>query len=185
VWIDHCNIWDGPDGNLDITRGANYVTVSWSKFWYTQPEHDHRLSSLVGGGADADNASTDTGKLNTTWHHNWWAELVQERMPRVLFGKGHIFNNYYNTAGNNYCVRVGATAAVLIQNNYFLGVQNPHEFADPTGNITANGNIYMNTTGDQVTGGPGTPFTVLPYPAPAMDPAANVPRVVQDCVGPR
>jgi pectate lyase len=186
VWIDHSNIWDGPDGNLDVTRGADYVTVSWTKFWYTQPEHDHRLSSLVSGGGEADNGATDAGYLNTTWHHNWWAELVQERMPRYLWGKGHIYNNYYTATGNNYCVRIGSGASVLIENNYFRGVEDPHEFAEGdafAGHVAAPGNIYDNTNGNQATGGPGTPFD-SPYTYTA-DPASIIPTLVPACVGPR
>ena len=29
VWLDHLNIWDAPDGNLDIKGSSNYITVSW------------------------------------------------------------------------------------------------------------------------------------------------------------
>jgi pectate lyase len=28
----------------------------------------------------------DRGKLKVTFHHNWWADGVIERMPRVRFG---------------------------------------------------------------------------------------------------
>ncbi|HEY3255847.1 MAG TPA: hypothetical protein VGJ91_17940, partial [Polyangiaceae bacterium] len=59
VWVDHCLIMDGTDGNLDITNNADFVTVSWTKFAYT-PRTDnvgddstgaagHRFSNLVGG----------------------------------------------------------------------------------------------------------------------------------------
>ena len=30
----------------------------------------------------------------------------RERMPSIRFGTVHIYNNYYSSAGNNYCVRV-------------------------------------------------------------------------------
>ena len=82
VWVDHCAFSDAPDGMLDATRGSSSVTVSWSKFWYTIPSHPHRLACLVSGGST--HADTDTGRMNATYHHNWFAELVDQRMPRVL-----------------------------------------------------------------------------------------------------
>ena len=33
----------------------------------------HRFSNLIGGG---DNSPGDVGKLNVTWHHDWWADNV-------------------------------------------------------------------------------------------------------------
>ena len=35
VWIDHCEVWDAYDGNMDITHGSNWITVSWTKFRYS------------------------------------------------------------------------------------------------------------------------------------------------------
>jgi pectate lyase/pectin methylesterase-like acyl-CoA thioesterase len=32
VWIDHCDIGKAYDGQVDIVRGADMVTVSWTKF---------------------------------------------------------------------------------------------------------------------------------------------------------
>jgi pectate lyase len=188
VWVDHCNLWDAPDGILDVTRGADYVTISWSRFWYTDANHPHALACLVSGGGT--HTDTDTGHMNTTWHHNWWVELVQERMPRYLFGKGHIYNNYYTSSGNNYCIRVGAGANVLIENNYFDSVNNPHEFGDvQVGTITARGNEYVNTTGDRASGdfpggtGAGTPF--VPSYSYTADPASAIPDLVRRCSGPQ
>ena len=94
VWFDHCDISDGTDGNLDITNGSDFVTISWTKFHYT-PRTDpsgndstgaegHRFSNLIGS---ADNVPGDVGHLNITWHHDWWADNVNQRMPRSRPGR--------------------------------------------------------------------------------------------------
>jgi pectate lyase len=188
VWADHCEIWDAPDGNLDIVHGSNWVTVSWTKFRYTSaaPASDHKFSNLIGH-SDS-NTAEDSGRLKVTLHHDWWAEGVVERMPRVRFGQVHAFNNYFTSSGNNYCIRAGRDAHILAERNYFQGVKDPLEFnssADQaTANITARDNVFKSTSGSQSTGGGGAAFTNPPYSA-AMDAASNVPSVVQSCVGPR
>jgi pectate lyase len=39
IWIDHLNIWDAGDGNLDIINQSSYITVSWCKFWRLTATH--------------------------------------------------------------------------------------------------------------------------------------------------
>jgi hypothetical protein len=29
VWVDHCEFWDGQDGNADVVKGADTVTFTW------------------------------------------------------------------------------------------------------------------------------------------------------------
>ena len=194
IWFDHDDISDGTDGNLDITLGADFVTVSWTKFHYTARTDNngsdstgaagHRYSDLVGG---SDNSSGDVGKLNVTWHHNWWADNVVERQPRVRYGKNHLFNNLWSSSAANYCVRAGMDAQILVENSAFVGVKNPQQFnstADQgTSYITANGNLYSGTSGTEATGGGGTPFTSAPYPY-TMDAASSVQSAVQSGAGP-
>jgi hypothetical protein len=40
LWFDHMDISDGSDGNLDITHGADFITVSWTKFHYSTRRTD-------------------------------------------------------------------------------------------------------------------------------------------------
>jgi pectate lyase len=126
--------------------------------------------------------------LNITWHHDWWADGVMERQPRVRFGQNHLFNNLYTCAGDNYCVRAGIQAHILLENNAFTGVKTPQQFnstADQaTAYITATGNVYTNCTGTQATGGGGTPFTTPTY-AYTMDAAGAVSAAVQSGAGPQ
>jgi pectate lyase len=191
LWFDHLNVADGPDGNLDLTTGTDFATVSWSKFWYADPTRAHRLSCLIGNGSTA---TTDTNKNNVTYHHNWFSTNVDQRMPRLLFGKGHVFNSYYSCTGNGYCVGTGSFASILVENNYFKNVKNPHQFQDTNPSfITALGNIYDNTTGNANTG-LGYPssnpadnpaaFTNPPYPY-TLDAAADVPGIVTLGAGPQ
>jgi pectate lyase len=194
IWYDHLNIWDSTDGSLDITNESNYQTVSWSKFWYTSTEHGHRLASLNGsGGGDH---PEDAGKLKVTYHHNWWAERVDQRMPRVMYGQGHQYNNYFNSTGNSYCIGVGSYGAILVENNYFKNVNDPHVFMyDVFMELAARGNVYDNTTGNRHTGRGGTrdssvgggsvsPFTDPPYDY-TLDAATDVPSIVMRCAGPQ
>lgn len=195
VWFDHCDISDGTDGNLDITKGADFVTVSWTKFHYTARTDGsgsdstgasgHRFSNLVGG----DDATTsDAGKLNITWHHNWWADNVVERQPRVRFGKNHVVNNLFTSTSSSYCVRAGIEAQILVENNVFVGVKNPQEFNgttdQSTATITSKGNLYSGTSGSQSTGGGGTPFTTPPYSYTA-DATAALQASIESGAGPK
>jgi pectate lyase len=196
IWYDHLAIWDAGDGLLDITNASDYQTVSWTKFYYTNASNGHRLASLNGsGGGDH---PEDSGHLKVTYHHNWWGALVNERMPRVMYGEGHQFNNYFNSTGNLYCIGVGSFGSDLIENNYFKDVKSPHLFMyDLHAYITAKGNVYDNTTGNRDTGlggtqGPSgvnaavpdaTAFTP-PYQY-TMDAASAVPAIVMKCAGPQ
>ena len=147
VWVDHCDISNGSDGNLDVVDAGDFVTVSWTKFSYSGTGRDHRFSNLVG---DDDGATADAGKLGVTFHHCWWADRVQERMPRVRYGRVHLFNNLYTSTGNNNAVQVGYNANVRLENNVFNGVQNPINSSDYNPNnaaVTSTGNVYTGTSG--------------------------------------
>lgn len=110
VWIDHCTFTDGDrpdhlfppvypfphnmleqkvqhhDGQVDITNGADLVTLTYNHF------QGHDKTSLVGG---SDSRTDDAGKLNVTYRANWFDNAGQ-RMPRVRFGKVHSYNNYFS-----------------------------------------------------------------------------------------
>jgi pectate lyase len=160
IWLDHDDISDGTDGNLDITHGCDFITISWTKFHYSSARTDpvgsdstgangHRYSNLVGH-SDS-NAAEDTGHLTITWHHNWWADFVVERQPRVRFGRVHLFNNLYTSAGDDYCIGVGAGANLRTENNVFVGVKTPIDttgYSDATSAVRSTGNLYSGTSGD-------------------------------------
>lgn len=41
-WVDHCEFMDGMDGNFDITQKADFNTVSWCIFRYTDRSYMHQ-----------------------------------------------------------------------------------------------------------------------------------------------
>jgi pectate lyase len=196
IWFDHDDISDGTDGNLDITNGADFVTVSWTKFHYTARTDDvgsdstgaagHRFSDLVGG-TDSPSTYDDANALSVTWHHDYWADRVVERQPRVRFGKNHLFNNLWASSGDNYCVRAGKGARILVEDSVFQGVKDPHQFNsssdETTANIMASGNDYSTATGKEDTGGGGPAIGTLPY-AYTPDALAQVASEVQNGAGP-
>ncbi len=132
--------------------------------------------------------SGDVGKLNVTWHHNWWSDNVMERQPRVRYGKSHVLNNLYTASGDNYCVRAGMQAQILVENNVFSGVKNPQVFnssADQaTAYITATNNVYTNVSGTQATGGGGPSFTAPPY-AYTPDATGGLEAAIRGGAGPK
>jgi pectate lyase len=173
IWFDHCDISDGSDGNFDITEGSDYVTISWTKFSYSgRRTGAHQYSNLLG---NADTASdTDRGHIRVTFHHDWWASNVDERMPRVRFGQVHVFNSLYTAAGNRYCIGLGAGASILVENNVFVGVKNPlntTHYADDSSVLVARGNLFVHTEG--TADSRGTAVFTPPY-AYTLEPASAV-----------
>ena len=148
VWVDHLDVSDGSDGNLDINAGSDLVTISWTKFSYstrrTDPEQGasgHRFSNLIGSG---DGVTSDAGNLRVTFHHSWWADNIDQRMPRTRYGDIHVFNNLYTSTGNSYCTNAGIQTNVLVENNVYIGVNRPLA-PDANGDMLARGNLFTNT----------------------------------------
>lgn len=186
IWLDHLDLSDGSDGVVDLTRESDFATVSWNKIYYDRGG-GHRLALLFGGGSTH---TEDRGKNNHTVHHNWFGKGVDQRMPRLLFGKGHIYNNYYNSPGNTYCVGSGSWASLLVEGNYFKDVNDPHRFQDGNPSfITAKDNFYENVAGkkDAGAGGSGSnpPSAWTPDYQYPLDRAEDIPALVQRCAGPQ
>ncbi|MFD0663534.1 pectate lyase family protein [Thermocatellispora tengchongensis] len=72
IWIDHNTFSGAVDGSIDVVRGADYVTVSWNHF-------DHTDKTMLIGHSDGA-ASTDTGRLKVTIHHNFF-DNSRQRHP--------------------------------------------------------------------------------------------------------
>ena len=132
VWIDRNTITDAPvtddtlaqengktrqchDGAIDITKGADLITVSYNLL----TAHDKTM--LIGG---SDSLTSDAGKLRVTIANNVFSGVTQ-RVPRVRFGQVHVVNNYFagsKTATpypHSYSIGVGKASNILSHNNVF------------------------------------------------------------------
>jgi len=177
IWIDHCNIYDGQDGNLDISNGANFIAITWCRFYYTSASSNHQFCNLIG---NSDSKTSDRGKLKVTMMYNWWGAGCKERMPRVRYGQIHMVNNYFNSTGNNHCVRAGREANIRIESNYFESVRTPIDlYQNDFTAVTAVNNTFVSTTGN--TAGSGTAFTP-PYSL-TITASANVKSLVMGAAG--
>ncbi|MGW4821253.1 pectate lyase family protein [Streptomyces sp. NPDC004227] len=130
VWMDHNTFTDGEhpnstlphyygrifeqhDGELDIVKGADYVTVSWNVF------EDHDKTILIGNSDSASTAAIDRGHLKVTLHHNLFENLV-ERAPRVRFGQVDSYNNHFvANAGYGYSLGIGMESQLVAEHNAF------------------------------------------------------------------
>ncbi|SDG93494.1 pectate lyase [Vibrio xiamenensis] len=146
VWIDHNEFSDGErtddnyppvfdepynakeqkvqhhDGLVDITNSATKVTLSYNKF------ENHDKTNLLGG---SDTAKPDIdygpGAIDVTFHNNYWSNTGQ-RLPRVRFGRVHLYNNYYdlNTSSDvspyypmGDAIILGTASKIFAENNVF------------------------------------------------------------------
>jgi pectate lyase len=175
VWIDSCTFTDCADGAIDISHGADLVTVSWCKFQYSSPKLPHRLVMLAYGPPKKRVKS----KLRLTLHHNWFAENCGSRMPAATKARVHLFNNFFDCPGNSYATNARKDAEILAENNVYRRISNPF-YKEKNGKLKSSGNIFDHCSG-KLDRGTDTVFTP-PYPF-SPDPAAHVPDLVRARAG--
>ncbi len=175
-WVDHCEFMDGMDGNFDITNAADFNTVSWCVFRYTDRSYMHQNTNLIGS-----SDSETTGKLNTTFAFNWWAAGCNQRMPMGRVGKIHMLNNYYSCSGASLCMNPRKNSEFLVEGNYFAsGVKNCYKNNDATAVTWADNNVIANTSASKPSSF-GTTVTV-PY-SYTVATTNDVPDAVQNGAG--
>jgi pectate lyase len=171
IWIDHNTFVRPVDGSIDIVRGSDYVTVSWNHFAGTD-------KSMLIGHSDG-SASTDTGHLRVSIHHNFF-DNSRQRHPRVRFGEPvHVYNNYF--LGNDlYGVASTMNGGVLVEGNYFSGVPYPcfstsgYADSDP-GRLVQRNNVFAGSGPCEAGGSVVEPRTYYPY---TLDSTTSLPGLI-------
>ncbi|HEV8693206.1 MAG TPA: hypothetical protein VGQ93_03320 [Lysobacter sp.] len=212
VWIDHNSFADVVtaddglpeyfgrryqvhDGLVDVTNESDLVTMSWNRF------SDHDKTMLVGS---SDSAVADRGKLRITLHHNLFEDLGQ-RVPRVRYGRVHVYNNYYKLSDEaaashyGYSWGVGVESAIYAENNHFrvgdaatldlfierLGGQALHVTGTLLNGVTANNAVDVVAAYNAVnTPALGTDVGWTPTLHGWIEPAGTVPASVVRGAGP-
>jgi pectate lyase len=125
LWVDHCEFYDGLDGNFDNTNTADNISISWCKFGYKknpraggEETDDHRFTNLVGGSDSnaTDNVPTD-GHFSISFLYCYWTDNCKERMPRARNAQLHIMNCYYDSKLANPALGFGGGSN---QSSYYV-----------------------------------------------------------------
>jgi pectate lyase len=144
VWIDHNSFSDEPrfdtqfppvfaapfneatqkvahhDGHVDVTLLGTKVTISNNHFLR------HDKGNLLGGNDIAGLVpGYGPGVIDVTFHGNYYQDMIQ-RMPRVRFGRVHVYNNVFDAnrlttaeyrLGDTWAT--GTAAKLVTENNLF------------------------------------------------------------------
>ncbi len=160
-FISLCTPNNCADGCIDVTKGSDYYTIEWCKFYY-DADLGHNFPNLIGS-SDTD---PDQGKLKGTFHHNYYWKYCTDRMPRVRFGRQHVYNNYYDPAVDqkvSALITAAIGSEVLAENNHFESGDDAFELRED-GKLLGRGNTYGSKyIGERNNGNATTVFTP-PYP---------------------
>lgn len=165
VWVDHCEFqshltpqdlngneitsgnnyystdkdWakDFYDGLLDIKNGSTWITISNCYF------HDHWKAVLCASGDEKPDTNSTTGAtdkdMRVTFAGNYFKN-VNARMPLFRYGKGHIYNTYFDAGSQSdsaSCINVRAGSELYIEGNTFAN------FSKTTGDSVVRGSYLI------------------------------------------
>ncbi|KAK2770036.1 pectate lyase [Colletotrichum kahawae] len=169
VWVDHneftSDITKGPDfydGQVDIIRASDWITVSWNYF------HDHWKSSLVGN--DATFRDLDSGHL----HEDFLYQAIHSRSDNQVLVEGNVFRGDTREALSTYGLVIPDDSPNTCtcgdeELDGFANLGAPNDWGKAGVNITQKGDFYK------------APYkfklTPLPLVAPIVKLGAGVGRV--------
>ncbi|MFD7133105.1 pectinesterase family protein [Streptomyces sp. NPDC059894] len=174
VWVDHNRFSRICDGQLDIRKDSEYVTVSYNRF------EDNNKTFGLGW----------TGNVRTqiTVDHNLFANTKQRNPSVDNAAYAHLYNNYLTAQADpgdpvwTYGNWSRGRTKMVIENSYYRDVQHPYQ-ADATAELVQRGSVLRNTTGRHDEW--GAAFDPRDFYAYRLDPAAAVPALVTRYSGPQ
>lgn len=176
VWIDHCLLVDGMDGNIDINGHSDFITLSWCRMTYTPRTFIHANTSLVGSSDKEEWNGEDN--LNVTYAYCHWDTGCDQRMPMVRFGTVHVLNNLYTCEGNTAAVNPRYHSEVLVEGCFFgKGVKRQFRQTDSKAYMLRD-NVYTEKFSEPAASG----LVSIPYLYKAM-PSSEVPDIVSRYAG--
>lgn len=132
VLIYSCSFYNCKDDLVDVTAGANYVTIAYCKFYHTNLSVLHRYGTEIWAKYQ---------DCYVTMHHNWYSTGMQYRMPLVTGynesdqGRDpgspccnayvHLFCNYYSTGTKQAEIVIAKRGFVKGESNVFYKERNP------------------------------------------------------------
>ncbi|MFI9582487.1 pectinesterase family protein [Streptomyces sp. NPDC052236] len=174
VWIDHNRFSRICDGQLDIRKDSEYITVSNNRF-----ENNNKTFGI---------GWTPNVKTQITIDHNWFNGTKQRNPSADDCAYAHLYNNYLSAQADpgdpvwTYGNWSRGQTKMVIENSYYKDVQHPYQ-ADATAELVQRGSILKNTTGRHDT--LGTAFNPRDFYDYRLDPAAAVPALVRKFSGPQ
>ncbi|MGW2383628.1 pectinesterase family protein [Streptomyces sp. NPDC001658] len=174
VWVDHNRFSNICDGQLDVRKDSEYVTVSYNRF-----ENNNKTFGL---------GWTTNVRTQITIDHNWFANTKQRNPSVDNAAYAHLYNNYLTAQADpgdpvwTYGNWSRGRTKMVIENSYYQDVQHPYQ-ADTTAELVQRGSILKRTTGRHDTW--GSAFDPREFYAYRLDPAAAVPALVKKFSGPQ
>ncbi|MEU1937287.1 pectinesterase family protein [Streptomyces coeruleorubidus] len=174
VWIDHIRFSRICDGQLDIRKDSEYVTVSHNQFT------NNNKTFGIGW--------TPNVRTQITVDHNWFRGTKQRNPSADNVAYAHLYNNYLSSQLSDgdpvwtYGNWSRGRTKMVIENSFYDGVQHPYQ-ADATAELVQRGSILRNTTGRHDAW--GTAFDPRAFYDYRLDPAAAVPALVKRFSGPQ
>ncbi|GGW54551.1 pectinesterase family protein [Streptomyces caelestis] len=174
VWIDHIRFSRICDGQLDVRKDSEYVTVSYNQFT------NNNKTFGIGW--------TPNVRTQITVDHNWFTGTKQRNPSADNVAYAHLYNNYLSAQLSDgdpvwtYGNWSRGKTRMVIENSFYDGVQHPYQ-ADATAELVQRGSILRNTTGRHDAW--GTAFDPREFYDYRLDPAAAVPALVKRFSGPQ